>query len=259
MSLQTGNPAMSLNRRAAFNYLAAVLTPLAIGSQWNQLFPTLQLVPGYIYLLLVALTARFLGFGPAIASIVTSAGVLTVCILYRLFPAEGAYLRLLLFLAASVMIAGITRRGAQEAREADERYRTLVELAPDGIVVTDEAGKIVFANSALARIVGASDAASVIGRNALDFLRPEEHPEAHRRIEKLMSGEPTPWVVSRAIKLDGSVVQVERAGIPLRKGTGSSLRDSFAMSPSGKRAGAGCRRCSIPPSMGSYSTIQVVA
>jgi PAS domain S-box-containing protein len=207
---------MSLNRRAALSYLAAVLIPLAIGSQWNKLLPTLQMVPGYIYLLLVALAAQFLGFGPAIASTVTSAGVLAVCILYRLFPAEGAYLRLMLFVAASVVIAGISRQRSEEAREADERYRGLVELDPDGIVVTDEVGKIVFANSALAQIVGAKDAASLIGRNALDFLQPEEHEMARRRIEQLVSGQPTPWIVSRAIKLDGSVVQVERAGVPLR-------------------------------------------
>lgn len=218
MSLQTGNPAMSPKRRAALSYLAAVLIPLAVGSQWNRLFPTLQTVPGFIYLLLVALAARFLGFGPAVASIVTSAGLLVFCILYRLLPEEDANLRLVLFLVTAVVIAGISRRGDRETREADERYRSLVELAPDGIAVTDEAGKLVFANSALAKIVGASDPADIIGRDALDFLPPEDHEQARRRIGQLMSGDPTPWVVGRAIRLDGSVVQVERAGIPLRGG-----------------------------------------
>jgi len=166
---------MSLSKRAALSYLAAVLIPLAIGAQWNGVFPTLQSVPGYIYLLIVALMAPF-------------------------------------------VIDGITGRGARETREANERYRTLVELAPDGIVVTDDEGKIVFANPALARIVGAAEASSLIGRNSLDFLPPEDQPNAERRVAQLMSGQSTPWIVTRAIRLDGGTIHVERAGVPLRRG-----------------------------------------
>jgi two-component system, NarL family, sensor kinase len=209
---------MSPNRKAALGYLAAVLIPLVLGTQWIRFSPALQQLPGYIYLLLIALTARFLGFGPAIAGTMASTAVLASYIYFRLFPAEGAALRLFLFLVAAVVIAGVSRRGSEEAREANERYRSLVELSPDGIVVTDEAGKIVFANSALAKIVGAEDAASIIGRNSLDFMKPEEHEGARRRIDQLVAGRPTPWVVSWAIRVDGSVVQIERAGVPLRIG-----------------------------------------
>ena len=102
--------AMPTNRKAVLSYLGAVLIPLAIGIQWIKLAPAFQLLPGYIYLLLVALAARFLGFGPAVATTATSAVILATSIFFRLFPPEGAYLRLILFIVAAIVIAGVSRR-----------------------------------------------------------------------------------------------------------------------------------------------------
>jgi PAS domain S-box-containing protein len=127
-------------------------------------------------------------------------------------------LRVALYLTVSIIIASISRQRSEEVREADERYRALVELCPDGIAIVDETGKILFANSALARILGAADAASVIGRNSLDFTPPDQHEATARRIEQLMSGQPVPWKPTQWIRLDGSVVQVESSGVPLHRG-----------------------------------------
>jgi two-component system NarL family sensor kinase len=199
--------------KIALAYALAIVVPIAIA----QITPNeLKISPFFLW---IAICARFFGFGPAIASALSSAVNLWEIILPQdAYPMRVQLLRLGLFVIAAVVVSSVSRQRSKEAREADERYRTLVELAPDGILVTDEAGKIVFANSALARILGAHDAASLIGRNALDFVQPVEHELTRHRIEQLVSGQPTPWVVTQAIRLDGSAVQVERTGIPLRKG-----------------------------------------
>ena len=208
---------MSTKSKAAIAYTAAVVIPLLSAALWSDIPSLLQIIPvvggG---LLVVALFARFGGFGPAVAFIVTSSAVLWLTV-FRFEPAT-LVLRVAIYITASTIIASISRKRSEEALEAEERYRSLVELAPDGFVVTDEKGNIVFANSALARMLGAGDAASLIGRNAVDFVHPDERDEALRRIEQLSAGQNVPWISSRAIRVDGTVIEIERAGIPLRRG-----------------------------------------
>jgi two-component system NarL family sensor kinase len=207
---------MSIQSKAATAYAAAVVIPLLSAALWDGIPSLLQFAPVIVALLLVALFARFGGFGSAIVFILTSSAALWA-MLFRFEPAALA-VRVVIYIAAATIIASISRQRSQEAMEAEERYRNLVELAPDGFVVTDEKGKIVFANSALARTLGANDPASLIGRKAVDFVHPDERDEALRRIEQLSAGQATPWITARAIRVDGKIIEVERAGIPLRHG-----------------------------------------
>src|SRR5260370_31157857 len=72
---------MPLKLRAALAYGAAIFVPLAIAVGWHEVSPTLQAIPGYVYLLVVALLARFVGFGPTIAFTLTSAAALGLYVL----------------------------------------------------------------------------------------------------------------------------------------------------------------------------------
>lgn len=62
-------------------------------------------------------------------------------------------------------------------REAEERYRTLLEFLPDAVFIKDEAQRILYANRAAAATFGLADAAALIGRRSIDFL-----VEEHRRV-----------------------------------------------------------------------------
>jgi len=207
---------MSNKSKAATAYTAAVVIPTISALLWSRVAPLLAVVPIIIALLFVALFARLGGFGPAMVFILTSSASLWLMV-FRFGP-ELLALRVVIYIAAATIIAGISRERSEEAREAEERYRNLVELAPDGFVVTDETGKIVFANSALARMLGASDPASLIGRKAVDFVHPDDRDEALRRIDRLSSGQATPWITGKAVGVDGKIIEIERAGIPLRRG-----------------------------------------
>jgi PAS domain S-box-containing protein len=217
MLFPKARPVMSLRRKAAFSYLTAVLIPLAIGSQWKQLSPTLQFVPGYVYLLLVALAARFLGLGPAVVGTLVSTGVLGFWILPGLFPPEWVALCLALFLGASIVVASISRRRSGEVSDVEERYRALVDLSPDAIGVSDDKSRIVFANAAFARLVGAADASQLLGRKTFDFVHPDSLDLVRKRIDLLATGQPAPLFEMKWVKLDGIVIDVETAGIPVRR------------------------------------------
>ncbi len=98
-------------------------------------------------------------------------------------------------------------------RETDDRYRRLVEEAPDPIVVHRD-GKIVFVNDAGARLWAAENRADILGRSVLDFVHPRDRKQAEQRIQRIQTGEPVPRVDQLHVRLDGRKVRVEVTGMP---------------------------------------------
>jgi PAS domain S-box-containing protein len=91
--------------------------------------------------------------------------------------------------SVGVQLARVAER--QQAREtlqaSEERYRSLTENAVDGIVISDQEGRIVDWNSGAKDIFG-YDRAEILGR-AVEVLMPGRHTEAHRRgMERLREG-----------------------------------------------------------------------
>ena len=100
-------------------------------------------------------------------------------------------------------------------RESEARYRSLVELSPDAVlVIADE--KLVFANSAAARHFGAVSPEYLIGTQMLDYVLREYHDDARRLIDiVLQRGHiPTPIKV-QAVRLDGRLVDSEVHGVAI--------------------------------------------
>ena len=104
---------------------------------------------------------------------------------------------------------------AEEAlRESEERYRRLVELSPEAIVVHSE-GKFVYVNPAAERLWGASGPEELIGRNILDVVHPDYQDIVKRRVRDIEElGSSTALNEQKHIKLNGEVIDVEVAGIP---------------------------------------------
>src|SRR5258705_6252177 len=104
---------------------------------------------------------------------------------------------------------------AEEAlKESEERYRRLVELSPEAIVVHSE-GKFVYVNPAAERLWGASGSEELIGRNILDVVHPDFRDIVKRRVRDIEElGSSTALHEQKHIKLNGEVIDVEVAGIP---------------------------------------------
>jgi PAS domain S-box-containing protein len=68
------------------------------------------------------------------------------------------------------------RRAAEDALRASEaRYRTLVEMSPDAVVVTDLDATITMANPRALEMHGSSHIEDLVGRNAYELLAAEDH------------------------------------------------------------------------------------
>jgi PAS domain S-box-containing protein len=97
----------------------------------------------------------------------------------------------------------------QALQESEARYRTLVEIAPEGIAVHSE-GKWVFANAACLKILDVPSLSEFIGKPVIDFVHPDDREAVERRIK--MAYETQGTTVQSEVRLlrgDGRVVDVE--------------------------------------------------
>ena len=117
---------------------------------------------------------------------------------------------------AVVTFVDITERHRAEdaLRESEERYRQLVELCPDGILIHTD-GTLLFVNKALAEILGAKSPDELIGTPVIDIVHPDSRDVVLRRIREIETGTPaTPWRELKLVRKDGSAVQIEAAARP---------------------------------------------
>jgi PAS domain S-box-containing protein len=106
------------------------------------------------------------------------------------------------------------KRAEGSLRMSEVRYRSLVDNAPIGIFV-NEAGRFVYANREMQRILNASTAEQLLGMPVLDRIAPEFHHVVKGRIHQLMdNGQPVSSLDEQYVRLDGSRVDVSVTAIP---------------------------------------------
>jgi PAS domain S-box-containing protein len=94
-------------------------------------------------------------------------------------------------------------------RESEERYRTLVDVAPDAIAIHSE-GKVVFVNEAAGRMLGVESPEELIGKPVHGFVHPDNWEETKSRVMSLLEGETSPYPVEDLyVRLDGTTFPVE--------------------------------------------------
>ncbi len=107
------------------------------------------------------------------------------------------------------------KRAEKSLRESRERYRGLVELSPDMIVVHSE-GKIIYINPAGIGFLGTADPQQLIGRSLLDLVHPDFRRTLATRLEPIYLGrERRSQIETRFVRLDGQVMDIEVSSVPI--------------------------------------------
>jgi PAS domain S-box-containing protein len=103
-----------------------------------------------------------------------------------------------------------------EARAAKERYRLLVDLSPNAVLVFRKEG-LAFANPAGVRILGAQSVSELVGRAALDCIGEQSREVVRERIRKLRKeGAAAPPLEETWLRVDGSSFQAEASAVPFQ-------------------------------------------
>ena len=122
--------------------------------------------------------------------------------------------------AVVVMRDVTSERASQRAlRDSDARYLHLLNLLPDG-VIQHVAGRVEFANPAMARLVGASDPASLVGESVWSILNIRKRGGTMvSGVADGASGDGLPPVEEERIRRrDGSFVDCEIVAAPVQVG-----------------------------------------
>jgi len=105
-----------------------------------------------------------------------------------------------------------TLQEAEKAlRESEERYRRLVELCPDAVVIIQGDGRVAFVNLSGARLLGAERPQQLVGMPAIDLVHPDDRDRARERMNSLREGKPAPLTQEKMVRIDGGVIDVEGA------------------------------------------------
>lgn len=99
-------------------------------------------------------------------------------------------------------------------REAEQRYRLVVESSPSAILV-ERNQQLVFVNPAAIRLLGADRAAQLLGQRLLDFVHPESRRAVEEYLARLVRGASVVREEDvRFVRRDGELLEVEFTGNP---------------------------------------------
>lgn len=105
-------------------------------------------------------------------------------------------------------------RHRRRSRESEDRYRDLVELCPDAILVHDGV-HFSFANPAAVAMLGAKDLSDLSARPVSEIVAPESREALRRRFRMVLDEQlPAPPADAKLIRLDKRPITVEATGRP---------------------------------------------
>ena len=115
--------------------------------------------------------------------------------------------------------ASTSAEDAAQAREAKDRsdtwFKTLVENAPEIVLVVDRVGRCLYASQSVTRITGWR-AQDMFGLDLFDCIHPADRDRVRHAFGGLLSGTPASVPVEfRIRKLEGEHIPVEATGVPL--------------------------------------------
>jgi PAS domain S-box-containing protein len=141
---------------------------------------------------------------------------------------------------ASVMLTSRDVTPLVEAQtalaESEAKYRNLVELAPDAILIHQD-GSIVFANQTAAAMLGVASPDDLVGRHPLEIVHPGMRERVEENIVMDLLGEGSPVTTLELLRRDGTTVAAEGRGAMIHFGGRPAVQVVFRDVTERERAG----------------------
>jgi PAS domain S-box-containing protein len=120
----------------------------------------------------------------------------------------------LFFVVGSSALLWYLYRAKLQFQSSENRYRNLIDLSPDPIIVHKN-GKLIYVNNAAVKIVSAHSSDELIGRSIFDFVHPDYLDvvtEWGRELRE--TGKPSEILQEKLVRLDGESIDVEVRSVP---------------------------------------------
>jgi PAS domain S-box-containing protein len=114
-------------------------------------------------------------------------------------------------------IRDVTARWQAERalQESEERFRTILEHAPDAVYV-QVGGLFAYVNAAAVRLLGAASPLEVVGQPILDRVHPDYQDRVRERIQQTQDDrQPVPPLEQEYLRFDSGSVAVEVSATPI--------------------------------------------
>ncbi len=102
-----------------------------------------------------------------------------------------------------------TKRMQQTLLEREQNYKSLIEHTPDGILIHDEKGEVLFANPAALRLTGIASLDNIADKNLFGYVLPDFHEKIRGRKEDMEHGKDVPFMEIQIRRPDGKIVEAE--------------------------------------------------
>lgn len=115
--------------------------------------------------------------------------------------------------AIGVMHDITERKSAEDLlRDSEERYRSLVELSPDAILIYAD-WRIVYANQSAALAFGFDQPEALLGASVIDYIHPDDRPIATSQVQQIVAqGGIAAISEVRIVRPDGTIRSFESTG-----------------------------------------------
>ncbi len=120
----------------------------------------------------------------------------------------------------------VNQRDITERKKGEERLTALyaaLNASADGVIIIDAEGTVKDVNEAVFRGQGYSTKDEMVGRNALDFIVPEDRDRVMASVEQMAASGHVENVEYSVLTRDGEPVSVESNGLALRGDDGGLL------------------------------------
>lgn len=101
-------------------------------------------------------------------------------------------------------------------RESETRHRRLLAVSPEAVLIHD-GSRVRYANAAAARLFAAGRGDALVGRRVLAFIHPDDRRRVAAHVRQIRRTDAAVQLLEeRMVRLDGSVIHTESAGVPIR-------------------------------------------
>ena len=102
-----------------------------------------------------------------------------------------------------------TKRMEQALREREENYKSLIEHTPDGILIHDEKGEVLYANPSALKMIGLPSLEETPEKNLMHYVLPEYHERLRGRKKEIEEKKDSPFFAIKIKRPDGEVIEAE--------------------------------------------------